>query len=190
MWNRMKHPSILLALLVFSSIARRAAADEPIEHRAWSFLSRSGAIAYGAAGLGLPLIEDGRRGPNRSLRIADALGTSVALSEALKPLSHEKRPDGNGHDSFPSTHATAAFSIATVEGGLHSRQAAYRYVGAALISASRVGLHRHTIGDILAGAALGYAVARLELSSQRGLLLSPVIQKSQRGIGFSFSTRF
>jgi len=167
-----------------------ALADTPFDHQAWNFVSGTGNILYLATGVALPLFEDGKRGVNHSLRTADALGSSVLLSEGLKSLFQEKRPDSNAHDSFPSGHSTAAFSVATIESGLHPKQAIYWYTGAALIAASRVGLHRHTVGDTLAGAALGYGIARLELSSRRGLLLAPIIRPETHTYGFALSKSF
>ena len=58
-------------------------ADTP-DHEAAKFASGSGNILYLAAGVGLPLLSDGRYGTRHALRVADALGTSVLLSEALK----------------------------------------------------------------------------------------------------------
>jgi membrane-associated phospholipid phosphatase len=168
----------------------RARADEPANRQIWRFVSGTGTIIYLTAGVGLPLLEDGKRGVSHSLRAADALGTSVLLSDGIKSLANEKRPDNNEHDSFPSGHATAAFSIATVESGLHPKQALYWYSGAALIAISRVALHRHTVGDTLAGAALGYGISRLELSSRRGLVLAPIILPEQHIYGLSFSKSF
>ncbi len=168
----------------------QARADEPVNRQAWHFMSNMGNILYLAAGVGVPLIEDGRKGRTHALRSADTLLTSVLLSEGMKGLFQEKRPDSNAHDSFPSGHATAAFSVAALESGLHPRQAPYWYAGATLIAASRVGLHRHTVGDVLAGAALGYGVTRLELSTRRGLLLSPFIRPEQHAYGLTLSKSF
>ena len=183
---------LLLSLLAYFLIAcpLKSRADKSFDHDVWNFFSNTGNLLYLGAGVGVPLIEDGRAGKNHSLRTADALGTGVLLSDGLKALFQEKRPDSNTHDSFPSGHATAAFAVATVESGLHPKQALYWYGGAALIAASRVGLHRHTVGDALAGAALGYGVARLELSSQRGLLLAPFIVPEKRAYGLTLSKTF
>ena len=175
---------------IFTICPASVRADKPFDHEAWNFLSGTGNILFLAAGVGVPLIEDGSAGRNHALRSADALGTSVLLSEGFKRLFQEKRPDSSEHDSFPSGHATAAFAVATTESGLHPRQAVYWYGGAALISASRVGLHRHTVGDVLAGAALGYGVARLELSSRRGLLLAPLIVPEKHTYGVTVSQSF
>ena len=161
-----------------------AHADTP-DHEASKFASGSGNIIYLAAGIGLPLLSDGRYGTRHALRVADALGTSVLLSEAIKNLVHEKRPDSNSHDSFPSGHATAAFAVATVESDLHPHQAALWYLGATLISYSRVRLRRHTVGDVVAGAALGAGTARVEVNQPRGLILAPFIMRG--GLGMMMS---
>lgn len=159
-----------------------AHAESPAR-KASNFASDSGNIIFLAAAVGLPLLSDGAHGKNHALRAADAIGTSVILSEGLKNLFHEKRPDSNAHDSFPSGHATAAFAAATVESNLHPHQAPYWFLGATLISYSRVRLHRHYERDVIAGALLGYGTARLELSAPRGLILSPFIQPEDHSVG-------
>ena len=174
------------AALSLPALSLPAQADSPARS-ASTFASGTGNIIFLAVGVGLPLLSDGHDGKNHALRALDALGTSVLLSEGLKNLVREKRPDSNAHDSFPSGHATAAFSVATVEASLHPHQAPLWYLGAALISYSRVRLHRHTVGDVLAGAAIGVGTARLELSQPRGLLLSPFIMPDGRGMGIQMS---
>jgi membrane-associated phospholipid phosphatase len=133
-------------------------------HEVYSFTSNIGAYVYIGVGVGLPLLTDGKQGKAHSLRSADSLFSTVILTEGLKYLIQEKRPDSNAHDSFPSEHASAAFAIATMQSQFHPRQAPYWFAGATLIGISRFGLHRHTVGDVLAGAALGYGTSRLELS--------------------------
>ncbi len=164
-------------------LAATSAHAESPARKAANFASESGNIIYLAAAVGLPLLSDGAHARNHALRAADAIGTSVILSEGLKNLFREKRPDSNAHDSFPSGHATAAFAAATVESDLHPKQAAYWFLGATLISYSRVRLHRHYERDVIAGALLGYGTARLELSAPRGLLLSPFIQPEDHATG-------
>lgn len=161
-----------------------AAADTPFDRQVGDFFSGTGNILYLAAGVGVPLLTDGKAGKTHSLRALDALTSSVLLSEGMKSLVQEKRPDSNEHNSFPSGHATGAFAIATVESAFHPKQAIYWYTGASLISASRFTIHRHTVGDVLAGAALGYGVGRWELSSRRGLLLMPFIQPQTKGTAY------
>ncbi len=170
-----------LALLLFSCGAP-AGADSPARKGA-EFASGAGNILYLAAGIGLPLLTDGAQGRNHSVRAIDAVGTSVLLTEGLKALVRAKRPDSNEHNSFPSGHATAAFAVATMQSAYHPRQAPLWYLGATLISLSRVRLHRHTYADVIAGAGVGYGISRLELSAPRGLILSPLISHDGHGMG-------
>ena len=170
------------ACAVIFAAAPAANADSPAR-QASNFASGSGNIIYLAAAVGLPLLSDGKHGTNHALRAADAIGTATLLSEGFKNLFHEKRPDSNAHDSFPSGHATAAFAAATAESDLHPHQTALWFTGATLISYSRIRLHRHYGRDVIAGALLGYGTARLELSAPRGLILSPIIQPEARGFG-------
>lgn len=179
-------PMSLAAILATPALSLSAQADSPARS-ASNFASGSGNILFLAAGVGLPLLSDGHDGKNHALRALDALGTSVLLSEGLKNLVHEKRPDSDAHDSFPSGHATAAFSVATVEASLHPKQAPLWYLGATLISYSRVRLRRHTVGDVVAGAAIGAGMARVELAQPRGLILSPFITPDGTGMGVRIS---
>ncbi|MBC8134490.1 MAG: phosphatase PAP2 family protein [Fibrella sp.] len=137
-----------------------------------------------------PLLR-GRQGAGESLRTADALITSVALTEGLKRLTREKRPDGSGSvDSFPSGHTTAAFAVAAMEAHYHPKEALYWYGGAVLIAESRVGLHRHYVHDVVAGAAVGYLTAQWAIKSPRGLVLSPVIRPETGERGFALAISY
>jgi undecaprenyl-diphosphatase len=62
--------------------------------------------------------------------------------------------------SFPSGHATVAFACATVLALAVPRLAVPLYVLAGLIAFSRVYVGVHYPLDVLAGAVLGYALAR------------------------------
>ena len=188
-------PSLSLAAAMVVLAAPRssaAPADPPFDRQVGDFFSNTGTVLYVIAGVGAPLLEDGKAGKTHSLRALDALTSSVLVSEGMKSLVQEKRPDTNSHDSFPSEHASSVFAIATVESAFHPKQAIYWYAGASLISASRFTIHRHTVGDVLAGAALGYGIGRWELSSRRGLLLMPFIQPTNRGtaVGLFLSRTF
>jgi len=100
------------------------------------------------------------------------------ITESLKRLVREKRPHSpTERTSFPSGHATAAFTVATMQSAFHPRQAPLWYGAATLIAASRVKLHRHYVHDAVAGAAVGYFAARYALKvgpGSRRLTLSPL----------------
>ncbi|MCC7478847.1 phosphatase PAP2 family protein [bacterium] len=151
-------------------------------------LSEEFTYAYLAAGVGLPLLRDsGQTGRQQALRSADALGVSLACCELLKRGFNEQRPDGRGNDSFPSMHATAAFSIAAMQAEFYPDAAPYWYAGAGAIAWSRVELKRHRVKDVVAGAALGYGLAQLELQLPHGYVLQPWIEDDSSGLGVSWS---
>ena len=165
--------------IVYSAAAN--AAPNPSQNSLAKFASGTGTSIFLGAGTLLPLIEDGPRGKNHSLRTVDSLLTSTLITEALKQVTHEKRPDGSDYESFPSGHATAAFAVATMQSHYHPKQAPLWYLGAALISYSRVKLNRHYYKDVIAGAAVGYFTSRWELSQSRGLILAPFIGSDKIG---------
>ena len=157
------------------------------------FASGTGNVIFLAAGTLLPLVEDGKDGKQHALRTADSLIVSTLFSEALKRITHERRPDGGNYQSFPSGHATAAFAVATMQAHYHPKQAILWYAGATTIAASRVKLHRHYNKDVIAGAALGFFTSRFELKQNRGLLLRPFIRSdgaANRVSGLSFDGSF
>ncbi len=169
----MKHGTgaVLLALSLMASPSAHADSDSG----AAKFVSGAGTAIYLGVGTLLPLLKDGKDGKERSIRIADSVLTSTLISEVLKNVVHEKRPDGSDNKSFPSSHATAAFAVATMQSHYHPKQALLWYGGATLIAASRVQLDKHHWHDVAAGAALGYFVSKFELKRPRGLLLTPFI---------------
>lgn len=147
------------------------------------FASGTGSALFLAAGVLLPLATDGKEGAQHSLRTFDALAVSTILTSGLKIFTHEKRPDGSDFKSFPSGHASAAFTVATMQASYHPKQALFWYGGASLIAYSRVKLHRHYTRDVVAGAAVGYFTSRLELSRPHGLILAPFIHSRREGGG-------
>lgn len=151
-------------------------------------VSSTGIFLYLGAGVGLPIVEDGKEGMQHSLRAVDALIITGAFTEGLKFVTQERRPTTSSRDSFPSGHASSAFCIATIQSAYHPRQAALWFGGATLIAASRLSLRRHYVQDVLVGAGLGYLTARWELSRTKGLLLTPWIH--QDGIGLALKSEF
>jgi membrane-associated phospholipid phosphatase len=182
-----KHPgapllgafSVALGLLSARPVAAQTGL---MSQQSAEFWSHGGNIAYLALGVGLPLLRDGERKNEYALRTADALATSALLAEVLKPIFKERRPDGSTDSySFPSGHATAAFSVAAMESHFHPKEWPLWYLGAALIAQSRVELNRHYPRDVIAGGALGVGTAAWELSQPRGLLIAPFVRKDADG---------
>ncbi len=159
-----------------------------------NFASGTGTALYLGAGALLPLIQDGKEGSQRSLRVVDALVTSTALCLGMKELTKVQRPDNpQEFDSFPSCHATASFAVARVQSHYHPDAAWLWYGGAVLISASRVDLNRHRLTDVLTGAVLGYVTGEFELKQPNGLLLFPFIRNDNQdstAIGLQVYSKF
>jgi PAP2 superfamily protein len=97
----------------------------------------------------------------------------------LKPTFGRERPfesDGetrfhvfSSHDSFPSGHATEAFSVASV---IAMRSKGWvlptiAYAGATLVALDRVNDRVHFASDVVAGAVLGTAVGRFIVARHR-----------------------
>lgn len=177
---RLVLPARFALAFLLVSVTSAAHADD----RAARFASGTGTILFLSAGVLQPLTEHGTAGREKATRVLDSLVTASLITEGVKLVVRERRPDG-APNSFPSGHTTAAFAVATMQATYHPRQAIYWYLGAAAIGQSRVDLHRHYFHDVVAGAAVGYATAKLELRSRRGLLLSPWIGRDGGGVQLS-----
>jgi hypothetical protein len=108
----------------------------------------------------LALLGDGRDGEDEAIVGAKAALATAVITQALKTATRERRPNSDARDSFPSGHTSSAFAMATV---LAEYEPAYRwpaYGVAATIGWSRVKTENHHWHDVVAGAALGYFVAR------------------------------
>lgn len=113
------------------------------------------------------------------------------LTEVLKNNIKEIRPDGNGNHSFPSRHASYAFTIASICSHelyrLSPLWVSASHTLANAVAMQRVYSERHYPGDVLAGAALGLA------STELGYCLSNWIFPSDRcrlRISYPQNTRF
>jgi membrane-associated phospholipid phosphatase len=179
-------PVWLSAAFLLACVASPTRGDSGA-HRVADFLSGPGNLLYLGTGLASPLLTDPHKGKQHSLRALDAVVTATVGSELLKQVTNESRPDDpKAHDGFPSGHATAAFALASSLSEYYPKQAPYWYIGAAAIGWSRVELRRHRTTDVLAGAALGYWVGKVEAHSRKGLLLGPVFSATGTGLGFTW----
>ena len=104
-------------------------------------------------------------------RVGAVILIAESVSGALKAQVERDRPPVVDPDpeplmrvpdthSFPSGHATVAFACATVLALAVPRLAVPLYVLAAVVAFSRVYVGVHYPFDVLAGALLGYALAR------------------------------
>jgi len=113
-----------------------------------------------------------RRLRETGLLSGEALLNSLAFSEVLKPVFARQRPtltDGRGHffqdpgnGSFPSSHATLSWAVASViaheyPGPLTKLLV---YGGASAITISRVTGRKHFPADVVAASAAGWLIGR------------------------------
>jgi membrane-associated phospholipid phosphatase len=106
------------------------------------------------------------------LLTAEALIDSGIVVTALKTVSQRQRPpvdDSSGEffeggRSFPSGHASAAWSVATVIAYYYGHRRPLvqvaAYATASAVSLSRFTGRNHFLSEILVGSAIGYATGR------------------------------
>lgn len=128
----------------------------------------------------------------------------VALTLPGKFLAGRSRPVDDagpyhfkpmgGRDSFPSGHATQAFTLATVVSAYADRPWASvaAYTGATLVGLARVEQRAHYVSDVAAGAVIGTLSAKAVLLRHRTLRMggrkqvdlsfAPVLGGGQNGV--------
>jgi membrane-associated phospholipid phosphatase len=147
-------------------------------------------IALPAGLMAAGYIRHDNREVNTSLLAAEAYGDSVVINLAMKAVTRRERPSdiplhGNYTDtffngsksplkgsSFPSGHATAVWSVATVVAERYRHRGKpwipiLSYTLAAAISASRITESAHFPSDVWLGAALGYTIAKYQTLKPR-----------------------
>lgn len=107
---RGKYLILVIALVLASARAWCADASDGDE-KTWRAVSDS-IVPYLAVSE-LTLAMDGREGRHEATQAAKALAVTGVVTQALKIITHVKRPDGGSYDSFPSGHTSAAFAMAT-----------------------------------------------------------------------------
>jgi hypothetical protein len=96
----------------------------------------------------------------------EALEADIWASQLITPLLknafHRRRPNG-GSDSFPSSHSTSAWALATVIASRYDDHPAVPVIAYSLatsVSLARVNDHVHWASDVVAGALIGHAVGK------------------------------
>ena len=94
------------------------------------------------------------------------------ITFGMKRLVGRKRPldETLGNPSMPSGHASITFSVATILGYRYPKWRIPLYIGAGLVSFSRVYLGRHYTSDVVVGAAIGTATGVLVWHNRATLL--------------------
>jgi membrane-associated phospholipid phosphatase len=147
-------------------------------------------IALPAALLTAGYIRHDDREVNTALLATEAYGDSVVINLAMKAVTRRERPsdvppNGNFEDtffnggksplkgsSFPSGHATAVWSVATVVAERYRHRhkpwiPVLSYTLATAISFSRITESAHFPSDVWLGASLGYTIAKYQTLKPR-----------------------
>ena len=141
-----------------------------------------GTIAFPVAWYGIGWLAKDSYATQTALFVGEAVADSEVVATVIKTATRRERPlyfggsnvsdswfegpggVGVGHGGFPSGHAIAAFSVATVMSrryGKNHRWVPYLAYGlAATVGFSRVTTLNHFPSDVFLSAALGYSISR------------------------------
>ncbi len=154
-------PSLLCATILAISCSQYSAAN------AQSTFEKTGdvlqiALPFAAAVCAVRLNDFGPY----AKRFAGQLVVTQGLKYALGNSKLNQRPDGSSH-GFPSGHTAAAFYGASYlsHNCLHTRgQRAIAYGLAIAVGASRLDSNKHNLGQVAAGALIGYYFDNVTIS--------------------------
>jgi membrane-associated phospholipid phosphatase len=126
--------------------------------------------ALGASVLLLAYGNDSHRETGKLLSSA-YMGAGV-ITYGMKRLVGRKRPldETLGNPALPSGHAAIAFSVATILGYQYPKLRIPLYIGAGLVSFSRIYLGRHYTSDVVTGAVIGTGMGMLVWHNRATLL--------------------
>jgi len=116
------------------------------------------------------------KGRDSGILTAVALTGSSLIVLGMKSAINRNRPEDpegttkRSNSSFPSGHASGAFSVATVIGGRYSKARIPAFTLASLIGYSRIYLGKHYPSDVLGGAVLGIASGIVVLQFEEKIL--------------------
>ena len=147
----------------------------PRQQPMWTFMERVSDLGdyravMGASSLLMAYGNDSHRETGRLLFSA-YMGAGV-VTYGMKRLIGRRRPLDTtlGNPSLPSGHASIVFSAATILGYRYPKWRIPLYIGAGLVSFSRVYLGRHYTSDVVVGAAIGTATGVLVWHNRATLL--------------------
>ncbi len=147
----------------------------PRHPNSWYWIQTSASIYWLPAAVGLctltyGLIRNDKVARHKAFGLFIAVGGSIIITEGLKPIINRTRPANAYPDqiftrspthgpSFPSGHATVAFSTASMLALQYKKWyiTIPAYLWAASVGYSRMYLGVHYPSDVLAGAAVGIA---------------------------------
>jgi membrane-associated phospholipid phosphatase len=132
--------------------------------------------------------------------LGEAALVSFAYTGLLKVTVRRERPDGSDQYSFPSGHASHAFTLAAVtERHYGWKLGVPMYALAGAVAYSRLVQDKHYLSDVVAGATIGFIVGQAVVRINDRPLepgpkaagptwsVSPLVARDVRGLHVSFS---
>ena len=116
------------------------------------------------------------KGKESGILTGVALAGSGLITLGMKTVINRKRPEDpegltrRSNSSFPSGHASGAFSAATVIGSRYPKARIPVYTLASLVGFSRIYLGKHYPSDVLGGAVVGIASGLVVLHCDEKIL--------------------
>jgi membrane-associated phospholipid phosphatase len=175
--------------------------DNPDRLRISKRVSQFGSIyATGGAALSFYLVgvaKHNTRARETGLLSAEALINGGIVSGVLKGVSQRQRPptdDSSGEfldggSSFPSGHAVAIWSLATVIADEYGKGRPAVRIGlyglASAVSISRYTGRNHFLSDVLIGSALGYGIGHFVYKRHHDIALDSENEKVISGVSHS-----
>jgi membrane-associated phospholipid phosphatase len=139
-------------------------ADHP--HENWADIGATIGGTVVVAGLTVGFFSAGRIARGDKFRattydLSQAIIVNGVYTQAIKFAVGRERPDKSNNQSFPSGHASNAFTAASVISRHYPKLAIPGYGLATYIAVSRMAANRHYFSDIVAGAGFGWSVGRV-----------------------------
>lgn len=137
--------------------------DHP--HETWGKIGADAGGTLAMAGMTVGMFSAGRisRGDKfraMSYDLSQAIIVTAVYTQGIKLAVGRERPDESNSMSFPSGHASNAFTAATVIARHYPKAAIPSYGLATYIAVSRMAANKHHLSDIVAGGGIGWTSGR------------------------------
>jgi membrane-associated phospholipid phosphatase len=139
-----------VAMAAILSTSAPALADS---RQDWATVSDIGVTALSLAAIGVPIAKGDKQG---ALQAAGSIGASLVITNGLKEVFPELRPDRSDRKSFPSSHSSTAFAAAATLFNREGPKVGIPAMAVAtLVGVARVKADKHHWYDVVVGAAIG-----------------------------------
>ena len=167
---------MLIAFILFANVSLAESGDT---------IEKAGDIGLGVLSGAVVTMLFAHKDAAGALPFAESFATSMAATYGLKYTIHETRPNGGAH-SFPSFHASSAFSCAAFiqqrYGWVYGIPA---YLTASFVGYSRIESRNHHFGDVVAGAAIGIIPNLIFTKPYKDITVTPSAGHNFVGIAIS-----